>query len=258
MSLPFAKKSLGQHFLVDKTVIERIVRAIDPQLGEAIVEVGPGPGILTRPLLEAGAHVTVVEKDERMVELLKEMQTDFTHLAIHHGDALEVNLANIAGKNCKVVGNLPYNVGTQIVLNAIQAPPGHFSEMVFMLQKEVIDRICAQPGGKSWGRLGVWCDLLTDRKKLFHVPPGAFRPPPKVMSSVVRLTPFSAPQHEVDFKKLQALLGQAFGQRRKMLRASLKGKISPAAFEEAGILPTQRPEELSTEQLCQLANKLLG
>lgn len=253
-----AKKSLGQNFLVDQNIINKIIMAIAPAQEESLIEIGPGQGALTQHLLKAGASVTAVEKDPRMPEVLtnlaKEMNGDLT---IHLGDALEVNYQEDIPLPypVKLVGNLPYNVGTQIVIHAIHHPE-LFSTLTFMLQKEVIDRIIAKPGSSNWGRLGVWCDLLTERAKLFDVPPSAFRPRPKVVSSIVQIKPLKKPRFDVNIKNLEIILRQAFGQRRKMLRASLKGFITTEQMKILGISPEQRPETLTTEEFCKLANSL--
>lgn len=253
---PEAKKSLGQNFLHDPNIIWKINHAIDPKEGEAIIEIGPGPGAITRGLLEAGAHVIAIEKDPRMQEGLEAIAAESKGtLEFVLTDALEVDFNEICKpyESVKLVGNLPYNVGTQIVFNALMERH-NFKDCVFMLQKEVIDRICALPGGKHWGRLGVWCDLFSTRKKLFNVPPTAFKPKPKVVSSIVRLTPLDKPRFDIDIKKFDVLLRHAFGQRRKMLRASLKPIIAEDKIESIGIKPTARPETLELSDFAKLSD----
>lgn len=251
-----AAKHLGQHFLHERGVIDRILTAINPQAGEHIVEIGPGTGVLTRGLLQAGAHVTAIEIDERCWPVLENMSRQFNNrLHIHKGDALKAFGTAVPVAGLKVVGNLPYNVGTEMVAQLVQMRPTT-AEMTFMLQKEVVERICAVPDTRDWGRLGVLCDLYCTRQNLFDVAPGAFTPPPKVMSSVVRLTPLPAPREQVDLKKLDTLLRLVFTQRRKMLRSVLKGHITEATMESLGITPTHRAEVLTTAQLCALANSL--
>lgn len=254
MEKPFLNKALGQHFLHDPFVLGRIVAALGEVNGERLLEIGPGMGALTRPLLKAGAMVDVVEKDPRWRAYLQ------TELAAEDGcgalrvvaeDALKVRWEEILAPGQRVVGNLPYNVGTEIVaalvgLGVVTAGPRP-GAMVFMLQKEVVGRICAQPGTGDWGRLGVLCSLLADREDLFDVPRGAFNPPPKVVSSVVRLTPLPAPRVPTNFKRLDGLLRAGFGQRRKMLRGSLKGLVSEDAMVAAGVAPTSRAEEVPAE-----------
>lgn len=251
-----AAKHLGQHFLHERGIIDRIITAINPQAGEHIVEIGPGTGVLTRGLLQAGAHVTAIEIDDRCWPVLEEMGAQFgNRLTIHKGDALKAfgTAVPVAGR--KVVGNLPYNVGTEMVAQLVQMRP-ITAEMTFMLQKEVVERICAVPDTRDWGRLGVLCDLYCDRQDLFDVAPGAFTPPPKVMSSVVRLHPLPRPRESVDTKKLDTLLRLVFTQRRKMLRSVLKGHVTEDTMLALGITPTDRAEVLSTAQFCALATAL--
>lgn len=251
-----AKKSLGQNFLVDQNIIRKIVMAINPQEGETIVEIGPGQGALTEHLLAAGAHVIALEKDERMIEPLMALSKKYNNrLTLQLGDALEKDLKTLHDGKYKLVGNLPYNVGTQMVFNAIHEGE-HISSMIFMLQKEVVQRITDTVNGKHWGRLAVWCDLFCERKKLFDVPPAAFHPRPKVTSAIVSLVPLNQKRFNVEEKKLERVLNHSFQQRRKMLRASLKPVMSIEAIEETGIKATQRPETLTTEQFCNLANNI--
>jgi len=257
---PVARKSLGQNYLVDPHFRKKITEACKPQAGKPIIEIGPGPGSLTEGLLEAGAHVIVVEMDERFVPGLAELALKYPQakLTIHLGDALKTPLHELAGEPAPLVGNLPYNVGTQIVANALEHGSAAFPHMTFLLQKEVVGRICAQPGDKDWGRLGVLCDLLSQRQKLFDVPAGAFRPMPKVISSVVSLKPLPTSRLEVDRKKLENLTRQAFGQRRKMLRASLKGLLTEEQITQAGQDPAARPETLPLEAFVALCAQLQG
>ncbi|PZP38595.1 MAG: ribosomal RNA small subunit methyltransferase A [Pseudomonas fluorescens] len=251
-------KRLGQHFLHERGVVERIVQAIGPKQDEMVVEIGPGTGVLTKALLEEGARVTAIEIDERCWEVLEDLSRAYDNrLTVVRGDALKVLGYTVPVAGIKVAGNLPYNVGTEIVAQlvelAYQGADKAPSEMVFMLQKEVIERICAQPDTRDWGRIGVLCDLLCQREDLFDVAPGAFTPPPKVMSSVARLTPLPQPRAEVDPKKLDKVLRLVFGQRRKMLRGVLKGVVSEEQMLALGIDPTWRGEVLDTVQLCSLA-----
>lgn len=251
-----AKKSLGQNFLIDQNIIRKIVAAINPNEGETIVEVGPGQGAITGHLLSAGASIIALEKDERMVEpLTKLSEENDNRLTLNLGDALEVDYSNLSQGKLKFVGNLPYNVGTLIVIKALEHPED-FTTLTFMLQKEVVERICAKPSTSDWGRLGVLCDLLCDSKKLFDVPPGAFVPRPKVTSAIVQMIPLKKPRFDVDRKKLDHILRLTFGQRRKMLRATLKGVLSVDQIEELGISAQSRPETLSTEEFCKLANAI--
>lgn len=249
-------KRLGQHWLHDSRVISRIVDAIGAAPGEKVIEIGPGMGALTRALLEAGVCVTALEIDARCWEPLEQLSASFDgRLQVLRGDALQADWkALLASGNVKVVGNLPYNVGTEIVAQLVQGFDGlRPGEMTFMLQKEVVQRICARPDTRDWGRLGVLCDLYCSRRSLFDVSPGAFAPPPRVMSAVVRLTPLSSPRYVVDMAKFDRLLRVIFGQRRKMLRSVLKGMVDEEALCGLGIDPTVRGEVLDTKKICALA-----
>lgn len=252
-----AKKNLGQNFLTDKHWRQRIGEACSPTPDKHFIEVGPGTGCLTEELLQAGASVLALEKDERCLPVLHDLsQTYDNRLEMIAGDAM-VYLKQLPAdhKPCPLVGNLPYNIGTQIVIDALKQH-GAFTQMVFLLQKEVVGRICAQPTDKDWGRLAIFCQLLADCYKLFDVPAGAFTPPPKITSSMVQLIPLAKPRYDVDIAKLERLTQRAFSQRRKMLRASLKGMLTESAIETAGIAPNRRPETLSLEEFVTLANLL--
>lgn len=260
MSAPAPNKLLGQHYLHDPNLKARIAAATGAKAGHTVLEIGPGPGALTEELLKLGATVVAIEKDARFLEPLAALSAQYENrLTVHHADALHVKCATLVPKGSVLAGNLPYNVGTQIVFNAITQERYYFEKMVFLLQKEVVQRMCGSPKHASeWGRLGVWCDLYMHRKRLFDVPPGAFNPPPKVMSSVVELIARDAPLTPVEPKNLAKLLELTFGQRRKMLRKTLKNLITEEQFAAVHIPPTARPETLTTQQLCTLANLLEG
>lgn len=257
MHFPEAKKSLGQNFLHDMNVKRRICAAINPQEGENIVEIGPGVGALTELLLEAGANVTVLEKDTRFIPILEDLNNKGYKgtIKVIEGDALADDFSSFYEEPFKLVGNLPYNIGTEIVIKALEKPH-QFKSITILLQKEVIERICAKPNTKDWGRLAVLCSFLSETKYLFDVPPGCFHPVPKVMSALGQLIPMENPRFDVELKKLSRLTKQAFGQRRKMLRASLKGLLTIEQIEETGIDPQARPETLSLEDFCKLTEKL--
>lgn len=254
----WADKKLGQHFLRDGRVIARIIEALGDIKGKRVVEIGPGPGVLTRPLLEAGVgELIVVEKDPRMVDVLRGWDTP--RLRVMEADALRVLWQDLVDDETVVVGNLPYNVGTEIVadlatlgLRAGMRPKA----LVFMLQKEVVGRICAKVGGREWGRLGVLCQWLCEVEDLFDVAPGCFVPPPKVVSSVVKLSPLPQPRGEVDWKALDKVVRAGFGQRRKMLRAAMKGVLDEAAIAAAGIEPTLRAEQVDVAGWVRLGRAL--
>lgn len=255
-----ARKSLGQNFLLDLNLTLRIARSAGDLTVSTVLEVGPGPGGLTRALLVAGAQkVVAVEKDRRCLPALQEIAAFYKgRLQIIEGDALDVSLEDIANGNpLKIVANLPYNVGTQLLIDwiATEKWPPPWSSLTLMFQKEVAERIVAKPGTKAYGRLGVLAGWRTEAELLFDVSPQAFTPPPKVTSAIVRLVPRADPLH-CRLADLERLTAAAFGQRRKMLRASLKS-LAPDAEERirsTGIHPTQRAEEIPVEGFVALAN----
>jgi 16S rRNA (adenine1518-N6/adenine1519-N6)-dimethyltransferase len=254
LNLPQAKKSLGQHFLVDVHYINRIVAAIRPQSGDLMVEIGPGPGALTRPLLEALGHLHVVEVDRDMVARLQgEFPTE--RLTIHQADALRFPFGDL-GPDLRVVGNLPYNISSPLLFHLAEFAAG-IRDMCFMLQKEVVDRMAAAPATPDYGRLSVMLQARFRVDKLFTVPPGAFRPPPKVDSAIVRLVPL--PSESVpyrDHRLFAEVVMRAFGQRRKTLRNTLKGLVDDALFPALKIDPARRGETLSVAEFAAIANQL--
>lgn len=250
------QKALGQNFLTDRFYLERIVKAVGATKADTVIEIGAGTGALTRPMLESGAAVVALEKDDRCGPVLAALQAEFPEKFTYHiSDAMTADFTALAPEGSILAGNLPYNVGTQFVMKGLESQ-NHFKRHVYLLQKEVVQRICAEPGTSEWGRLGVACSLRADRSHMFDVPPGAFFPPPKVTSAVVSLTPLESLRYSCDIKTLEALTRQAFGQRRKMLRASLKGLCDENALEKAGIKPTQRPETVTLAQFAELSRKL--
>lgn len=256
--LPKAKKSLGQHFLVDPHYIARIVAAIRPHVDDRMVEIGPGPGALTRPLLETLAHLHVVEFDRDMVARL---HSEFPEqrLSIHAGDALAFDFARLSqesGGALRVVGNLPYNISSPLLFHLAETVDC-IQDMLFMLQKEVVDRMAAAPDTPDYGRLSVMLQARFHVDKLFVVPPGAFRPPPKVDSAIVRLIPL--PSAEVPYRDARIfaeVVARAFGQRRKTLRNTLKGLLEADGFTRLGIDPMRRGETLSVREFAAIANAL--
>lgn len=253
-SLPKAKKSLGQHFLVDAHYIARIVAAIQPQADERMVEIGPGPGALTRPLLQTLAQLDVVEVDRDMVTRLQnEFPAD--RLRVHAVDALVFDFASL-GPGLRVVGNLPYNISSPLLFHLAESAAS-IIDMTFMLQKEVVDRMAATADTPEYGRLSVMLQSRFKVSKLFNVPPGAFQPPPKVDSAIVRLVPLT-PQ-EIPYRNAKVfadVVARAFGQRRKTLRNTLKGLADEAVFLELNIDPRRRGETLSVHEFAALANCL--
>jgi 16S rRNA (adenine1518-N6/adenine1519-N6)-dimethyltransferase len=254
-----AKKSLGQNFLLDLNLTTRIARAAEPLEGATIVEIGPGPGGLTRALLALGAkRVIAIERDGRAIAALQEISSRYPgRLDVVAGDALRLDLTSCLGKErAKIVANLPYNIATALLVDWLTAEPWPpwYDALVLMFQREVAERIVAKPGGKSYGRLSVLAGWRTEAKILFDVAPSAFVPPPKVTSSLVRLVPRASPL-ACDSKTLQRVTEAAFGQRRKMLRQSLKslGADAQALLAETGIEPTARAEEIPVEGFVALA-----
>ncbi len=248
------KKAFGQNFLTDQHYLNRIASAVRPDKGQTVVEIGAGTGALTKALLERGALVVCIEKDERCLPVLEELSNSFPNsLTIVDGDALEQDFTTLAPKGSILAGNLPYNIGTQVVLNGL-ASADYFTRHVYLLQKEVVQRICATPEDASnWGRLAIACQMRGDCRNLFDVPPGAFFPAPKVTSAVVELTPLEGLRFPCDMKKVERITQVAFGQRRKMLRASLKSLMTTEQMASAGIDSSHRPETLSLKDFAALA-----
>ena len=254
-----AKKSLGQNFLLDLNLTGRIARAAGPLEGVTVVEIGPGPGGLTRALLlEGAARVIAIERDARAVAALQEIEDAAPgRLAVISGDALEFDPEPlVGGATTRIVANLPYNIATPLLIGWLTTEPWPpwFDQLVLMFQREVAERIVAVPGGKSYGRLAVLANWRCETKILFDISPKAFVPPPKVTSSVVRLIPREKPL-ACDPKALQKVTEAAFGQRRKMLRQSLKSLgVDPMPLLEAtGIPPTERAEQIPIEGFAALA-----
>lgn len=247
-----ARKSLGQHFLLDLNLCARITRAAGDLTASNIIEIGPGPGGLTRALLDTGAaKIIAVEQDSRCVEALSELREAYPdRLDIIEADALETDVTTLAPAPRWIIANLPYNIATPLLLGWLRRIT-HFEGLTLMFQKEVADRLAAQPGTKAYGRLSVITQWLCEVRFEFNVSKEAFTPPPKVASSVVSLIPRPTPLAPAEWKSLEAITAQAFGQRRKMLRSSLKHLNLD--FAALGIDPTARAEELSVKQFCALA-----
>jgi len=253
-----AKKALGQNFLLDLNLTGKIARAAGDLAQATVIEVGPGPGGLTRALLFNGArHVVAVERDERCLAALAEISDHYPgRLEVISGDALNTDFAALAhGETVKIVANLPYNIGTELLVRwlTVEPWPPFYASMTLMFQREVAERIVASPGSHAYGRLGVLAGWRTQATIAFDVPPQAFTPPPKVTSSVVHLVPRATPL-PADVKRLSRVTEAAFGQRRKMLRQSVKSLGGEALLAEAGIDPTRRAETLSVEEFIRLAN----
>ena len=254
-----AQKSLGQNFLLDLNLTAKIARQAGNLTECDVLEIGPGPGGLTRGLLAEGARkVVAIEKDTRCINALQEIAQAYPkRLKIIEGDALDIDLGAHLVAPVRVVANLPYNVGTELLvrwLTPTQWPP-YWDSLTLMFQREVADRIVAQPGSKAYGRLALLTQWRCDARIVMSLPPNAFTPAPKVSSAVVNLVALEHPRFEAKQKVLEKIIAKAFNQRRKMLRSSLKA-ICPnieSTLERSGIQPTQRAEEISLKKFCALA-----
>jgi 16S rRNA (adenine1518-N6/adenine1519-N6)-dimethyltransferase len=254
-----ARRSLGQNFLLDLNLARRIARAGAPLDAASVIEIGPGPGGLTRGLLLEGArHVTAIERDHRCIAALGEVATAYPdRLRVIEADALETDLASLVPAPRKIVANLPYNIATPLLLRWLDNI-GAYQSLTLMFQKEVAQRLAAVPRTKAYGRLSVLTQWLCDVELVFDVSPQAFVPAPKVTSTVVRLVPRPRPLAACRQEDLERVTAAAFGQRRKMLRQSLKslGDNVSEMLAAAGVAPTVRAEELSVEQFCALARAI--
>ncbi len=251
-----AKKSLGQHFLHERGVVDKIVLAVDPKPGDRLVEIGPGQGAMTFPLLDRHGSLTAIEFDRDLLAPLADAARAHGELTLVHANVLDVDFTALAaGTPVRLVGNLPYNLSSPILFHALDHAAA-VGDMHFMLQKEVVDRMAAAPGSKVYGRLSVmlqaWCEVTA----LFTVGPGAFRPPPKVDSAVVRLVPRAPETVGIDDPaRFAAIVRDAFGQRRKTLRNSVSKLAGEAAIRAAGIDPQARAEQLGVADFVRLANQ---
>ena len=259
-----AKKSLGQNFLLDLNLTAKIARAAGDLSGMDVLEVGPGPGGLTRGLLAEGARrVLAVEKDARCLPALDEIARHYEgRLEVINGDALQVDPLEKLTPPIAICANLPYNVGTELLVRWLTPTdwPPFWSTLTLMFQREVAERIVAKPGSKAYGRLALLAQWRCEARIVISLPPSAFTPPPKVSSAVVHLKALPEPRYPADAKTLERVVAMAFNQRRKMLRAALKG-LAPDIEEKllaAGIEPTERAEQVSLEQFCALARVLKG
>ena len=254
-----ARKELGQNFLLDLNLTGKIARAAGPLEDETIIEIGPGPGGLTRGLLANGAkRVIAIERDKRCIAALGEIAAHYPgRLEVIEGDALKTDFSALVapGKPVRIAANLPYNIGTELLVRWIATDnwPPFWQSLTLMFQKEVAERIVAAPGTGAYGRLGVLAGWRTEARILFEVPRQAFTPPPKITSAIVRLEPREKPL-PAELKAMERLTQAAFGQRRKMLRQSLKPLGGEALLNSADIDPTRRAETLSVEEFVRLAN----
>ena len=249
------RRALGQNFIFDINLTRKIARAADPLHNGTVLEIGPGPGGLTRALiLEGASNLIAIEKDKRAVKALSELERITAPiLTIVNDDALKLPLQNLGHSPRQIVANLPYNISTRLILDWLQSP-NSFSVITVMVQKEVANRLCAKPGDPNYGRLAVIVRWLAEPKLLFEVSPNAFIPKPKVTSAIVQIRPRSKPLVDADKNILELITAAAFGQRRKMLRSSLRPLGGTGLLEKANIKPTERPENLSIQDFCNLAN----
>ncbi len=250
-----AKKRFGQNFLHDPNIIGKIIHAANPKADDLFYEIGPGHGAITEELVDRVAALHLVELDSDLIPELEQKFGRQPHVEIHHEDALTLALPEPAdSRKARVIGNLPYNVSTPLLIHLLQQAD-RIEDMLFMLQKEVVRRIAAQPGGKDYGRLSVMLQHRLETQPLFVVKPSSFHPVPKVDSQIIRLVPRENPP-AVDFATLERVVKQAFSQRRKTLKNNLKGLFSAEQLQRMGLDPQQRPETVSVDQYLQLANAL--
>ena len=253
-----ARKALGQNFILDLNLTAKIARRAGDIAGSDVLEIGPGPGGLTRGLLMEGARrVVAVERDARCLPALAEIAAAYPgRLTVLEGDALALDPRRHLAQPVRIVANLPYNVGTELLVRWLTAEwPPFWTSMTLMFQREVAERIVAPPGGRAYGRLAILAQWRTDARIVMTVPPEAFTPPPKVTSAVVRLDRLETPRYPADAAQLSRVVAMGFNQRRKMLRASLRG-LGPGAedmLRAAGIAPTERAEQVPLEAWCRLS-----
>lgn len=253
------RKRFGQHFLHDKQIIQRLVETISPLPEEHFVEIGPGQGALTVPILKKIHAIDVIELDRDLIPALKIRCKDLGTMNVYEGDALAFDYSTLIrnGEPIRLIGNLPYNISTPLIFHLLTYS-AHITDMHFMLQKEVVDRLAAKASDDAYGRLGIMVQYHCRIAALFDVPPSAFYPPPQVQSSIVRLVPYQTIPHLAkDYTHFQSLVKQAFSMRRKTLRNSLKTLIDDEDWKRVPIDPHLRPEQLSVEDYVKLSNLLL-
>ena len=247
------RKRFGQNFLRDDAVVHRIVQSVGPQDGERLIEIGPGEGAMTRFFLAAGAQIEAIEIDRDLAALLRQRFAHEARFHLNEGDALRFDFATLATQGpIRVVGNLPYNISTPLIFHLL-SHSGVISEMTFMLQREVVERLCAGTGDSEYGRLSIMTQYYCAAEKLFEAGPESFYPPPKVVSAIVRLTPHSTPPVDADPKALGRVVTQAFMQRRKTLRNALRDLFTEDDLRASDIDPGARAETLSLEAYARLA-----
>jgi len=249
-----ARKRFGQNFLTDTTVVQRIVNSIAPRPDQVLIEIGPGQAALSVPLADTGAELHLLELDRDLAGNLEKMFRNNPRVHLHIGDALKTDFAELSGgRTFRLVGNLPYNISTPLLFHVLQ---WHdlIIDMHFMLQLEVVKRMAAGPGSKTWGRLSIMCQFRCQVESLFQVPAESFSPIPKVQSAIVRLIPHAEPPVLIEsLDTFERLVSQIFSMRRKTLRNSLRGMLSSSQIESIGVDPGLRPEAISLQQFAELS-----
>lgn len=254
------RKRFGQNFLHDQNVINNILANLQIKPGDHWVEIGPGQGALTKPLLEKNITLDVIELDRDLVSHLRNQYKDKQNLTIHSADALKFDFSKLPApqEKLRIVGNLPYNISTPLMFHLLETT-GCIDDMLFMLQKEVVDRICAVPGSKKYGRLSIMMQYHCQAERLFDVYPESFEPAPQVMSAIIRLIPYTTPPVVVKDKAIfTQVVTQAFSQRRKTLRNSLKNLVDEKTFEFLGIDPNARAETISLKDFAKISHSIDG
>ena len=259
MHMHVARKRFGQHFLHDKQIIQRLVDVIAPKSGQHLVEIGPGQGALTVPILKLIGEIEVVELDRDLIPALQLRCGDKGHLIVHQGDALAFDFTTLLrdSQPMRIVGNLPYNISTPLIFHLLEFAK-HITDMHFMLQKEVVQRLAALPGNSDYGRLSIMVQYHCKTAALFEVPPSAFYPPPQVTSSVVRLVPFHEIPHLAhNYQHFADIVKGAFSHRRKTLRNSLKDLVSDEDWKRIDVDAHLRPEQLGVSDYVKISNSLM-
>ncbi len=250
-----ARKRFGQNFLHDPEIIQRIIDVINPQKQNHIIEIGPGKGALTKSILERVDKLDVIEIDKDLVSALTTYQGNNNRLIIHEADALKLDFSKFNHSDLRIIGNLPYNISTPLLFHLLTYR-NYINDMIFMLQKEVVDRICAESGNKQYGRLSIMLQYYCDVESLFVIKPGAFNPSPKVDSAIVKISPLPHPRYELsDHENFKMIVREAFSQRRKTIRNALKKYMDEKNIKELGIAPERRAENLQIIDFVKLANR---
>lgn len=250
-----ARKRFGQNFLTSEVTISQLIGAIAAQSGQRIVEIGPGLGVLTEQILASGANLTAIELDRDLIGRLDQCFGSRENFRLINADALTVDFSNFGANKIRIIGNLPYNISTPMIFHLLKARE-QIEDMHFMLQKEVVKRLCSRCGSSAWGRLGIMVQYQCEVTELFEVPPESFDPPPKVNSAVVRLKPHDKYDRNIDISTLEKIVRIAFNKRRKTLRNALKEMFTEEQISDAGIDSKLRPENLAIEQYITLTKLL--